>query len=52
MVLKFTYYDRKEDDDLPIGAIDRAVRRKNITIEEMTEQFDKSLRKSMKGLKR
>lgn len=43
LVSKFLYYDRKEDDDLPNGAIETAIERGEITIDEIVEQFRKSL---------
>lgn len=38
------YYDRKEDEDLPRGVIEDAVRDGVVTVEEMVAQFETSLR--------
>ena len=38
-VAKLVYYDRKEDEELPVGAIDQAVRDGVITVDEMVEKF-------------
>lgn len=39
----FLYYDRKGDDDLPIGAIEDAVKRGEITLEEIVGKFRQEL---------
>jgi hypothetical protein len=44
----FLYYDRKEDDELPVDAIQEAVKQGEITIEEIVEAFETELRKSLK----
>jgi hypothetical protein len=49
MVGDFLYYRRKEDSDLPVGAIDQAVHDGVITIDEMVEEFRAEL---VKGIKR
>lgn len=48
-VSNLLYYDRKDDEDLPRGAIDDAVRDGAITIEDMVAKFEKSLRKGLRG---
>ncbi len=40
----FLYYDRKEDEDLPRGQIEEAVKAGEITVDEIIEQFAKGLR--------
>ena len=40
------YYDRKEDEDLPLGEIEKAVKSGDITVEEMVEAFRKELQNS------
>lgn len=45
-VSKFLYYDRKEDDDLPVGEIEQMVECGEITIDEMVETFRAALTKS------
>ena len=39
----FLYYDRKEDEDLPRGAIEGAIESGDITVEEMVEAFRKGI---------
>ena len=39
----FMYYDRKEDEDLPVGAIEKAIEDGEITIEEILDIFKKQL---------
>ena len=39
------YYRRKEDDELPRGAIEEAVEAGEITVDEMIETFATELRK-------
>lgn len=43
LVSDFLYYDRKEDDDLPRGAIQAAIENKEISVEEIVEFFKKKL---------
>jgi hypothetical protein len=47
-VSRLLYYDRKEDEDLPRGAIEAAVSSGEITTEEMVECFARHLREGMK----
>ena len=42
------YYDRKEDEDLPRGAIEEAVHLGEITAEEMIKIWSDELRKALK----
>ena len=44
LVSMFLYYDRKEDEDLPVGAIDDAIKNGEITIDEITSKFAESLK--------
>lgn len=39
LVLHFMYEDRKEDDELPRGAIERALADGTITIDEIVDRF-------------
>lgn len=39
----FLYYDRKEDESLPVGAIERAVSDGVITVDEIVSEFRKEL---------
>lgn len=43
-VARFLYYARKEDDDLPVGAIEEAVRLGEITVEEIGAKFTELVR--------
>jgi hypothetical protein len=45
MVSCLLFYDRKEDQELPLGAIEAAIREGEITVEEMVAKFDDALRK-------
>lgn len=47
MVSDLLYYDRKEDWDLPRGAIEKAIKHGEITIEEMINLFETELRKGL-----
>jgi hypothetical protein len=38
-VASLMFYDRKEDEDLPVGAIEEAVRAGEITMAEMVDHF-------------
>ena len=42
-VFKFLYYDRMEDDDIPVGAIEYAVMTGEVTFEELVSMFRSSL---------
>jgi len=44
LVGKFLYYDRKNDEDLPLGAIEEAIRSGEVTTEEITERFKTVMR--------
>lgn len=52
-VSNLLWYDRKHDEDLPHGEIERALSLGEITIEEMVREFERVLRlelgKSSKG---
>jgi len=43
MVTKFLYYDRKEDSDLPVGSIEDAVIKGELTFDEMVSYFKTAL---------
>ena len=43
LVSNFLYYDRKGDEDLPVGMIDRAVAKGEITIDEIVDAFKSRL---------
>lgn len=43
LVGSFLYYDRKEDEDLPQGAIESAVLKRELYIEDIVERFRNGL---------
>lgn len=43
LVSDFLYYDRKEDEDLPRGAIESAIKNGEITSKEIVEHFAAAL---------
>ena len=43
LVLSFLYYDRKEDEDLPRGAIEKAIANKDVSIDEIAALFKAKL---------
>lgn len=43
LVADFYYYDRKEDEELPRGAIEAAIERGEITVDEIVEHFRATL---------
>jgi len=45
MVSDLLYYDRKEDEDLPRGAIEEMIARDELTVNEMVELFQSELEK-------
>ena len=40
----FLYYDRKEDEDLTMELLNKAVEDKEITVKEMVDKFESCLR--------
>jgi hypothetical protein len=48
-VSNLLYYDRKEDEELPVGAIEEAVKTGAITVDEMVARFRKKLENGLKG---
>jgi hypothetical protein len=44
LVADFLYYDRKEDEELPRGAIEQAIREGVITADEIVAEFGRCLR--------
>jgi len=39
----FMYYDRKEDEDLPLGAIEEALKAGDITYNEIVDRFKQKI---------
>jgi len=46
-VSNLLYYDRKDDEDLPVGAIEEAFKKEWISIEDMVEIFKQELYSNM-----
>ena len=47
VISDFLYYDRKEDEDLPRGAIDEAIAEGEVTTDEIITWFACELRKRL-----
>lgn len=47
LVVNFTYYDRKEDEDLSYEDLQAAIEEGEITIDEIVEKFRKQLVKEL-----
>jgi len=47
LVSDLLYYDRKEDENLPKGAIEKAIKEGKITEEQMVKKFAESLTKGL-----
>jgi len=47
LVSNFLYYDRKEDEDLPRGAIEEAISAGEVSVEEIVELFEYALRRGL-----
>lgn len=45
LVGELMYYGRKEDEDLPTGAIEAAVATGEVTVDEICELFSRELRR-------
>ncbi len=42
------YYDRKEDEQLPRGAIEEAIQKGELTMEDMVDAFQEALKEHIK----
>lgn len=49
LVASFLYYDRKEDEDLPIGEIERLISKGTISIDEICSEFRLHLESGLKS---
>jgi len=47
LISDFLYYDRKEDDDLPCGAIEKAIKDGEITIDDICNMFRKEIEEGL-----
>jgi hypothetical protein len=44
---RFTYYDRKEDEELPFGEIERLIKLGHVTVADIVELFRIELERSL-----
>lgn len=49
LALDFLYYDRKEDEELPRGAIEQAIDDGELTVEDIVRQFRTKLIEGLDG---
>ena len=47
MVSNLLYYDRKEDNELPRGVIEKAIKNGIISVDEIVALFEKELKKNI-----
>lgn len=47
LVTSFIYYDRKEDEDLPVGVIEATLAAGEISVEDMVAKFEGMLREGV-----
>jgi len=47
LVSGFLYYDRKEDEDLPVGRIEEMVKSGEINLTEMVYVFERELKEAL-----
>lgn len=47
LVSNFMYYDRKEDEDLPRGAIEEAIQAGEISVDDIVNLFERHLREHL-----
>ena len=50
LISNFLYYDRKEDEELPVGAIQKAIKEGEITKEQIIKKFTDILNSSLTEL--
>jgi len=43
LVGDFLYYSRKEDEDLPVGGIEKAIEKGQVTVDEIVERFRETI---------
>lgn len=48
LVSNLLYYDRKEDEELEVGAIEEAIKAGEVTVEEIVAVFSSELRDGLK----
>ena len=47
MVTDLLYYDRKEDEDLPRGAIEQAIKDGDITVQDIVALFEHEIHRAL-----
>ncbi len=47
IVSDLLYYNRKDDEDIPVGYIEEAIKNKYLTIDDMIEEFKTQLYKNI-----
>jgi hypothetical protein len=47
LVGSFMYYDRKEDPELPVDAIEEAIKDGTISVDEIIDEFASELRRGL-----
>jgi hypothetical protein len=47
VVTKFLYYDRKDDEELPVGVIHDSITNEDVSIEDIVNKFESELRKGL-----
>jgi len=47
LIANFLYYDRKEDEDLPRGEIEKAIEEGVLTVDEIVDEFKMQLEKGI-----
>ena len=47
LAVKFLYYNRKEDEELPVGAIDDAIKSGETSVAEIVSVFEEALRENL-----
>jgi hypothetical protein len=49
LVSDFLYYNRKSDEELPIGRIDELIADGTVSVDEITERFRATIVKNLRG---
>lgn len=47
LVGQLMYYDRKEDNELPVGSIQEAIEEGELTVDDIINEFSTELRKAV-----
>jgi hypothetical protein len=46
-ILDLLYYDRKEDEELPKGAIEQMIKSGEVSVQDIVDRFEEALRDSV-----